>query len=220
MLQKNLIFCKNCYLIFLFFYSSFAFAADKILLFESNIHIQNNHSLLISEIISTYQSTPQQGLFFTRSLPLTLSNSNQQWVYEVQKVLLNNEKVPYQTEIKNNQFIILITPPANHFTPGIYLYNVEYQAKRAVDKTNIKNELTWNSTGNWPSPLLKASIQVDLPEEMIPSKYSGYTNENNQKRKKFVSRLISPSQITYLTTEPLLPGESLIIAIEWQKKFT
>lgn len=106
----------------LFFNIAFA-ASEKILLFESNITIQPDGKVLITENI-TVQATGnkiKRGIY--RDIPLSkvwLKDSVKKTPVKLLKVLRNGNSTSYHTDIKEKNLRVYIGKKHTHIRPGIY----------------------------------------------------------------------------------------------------
>lgn len=198
-----------------------SFQSERILNFESNIVINKDASIDVTEIISVYANQQQIIHGIVRKLPVHYTDSDgisHTSNYQLKQVLLNNEPSAYHVEQSYKQLMIYIGNANITLSPGIYVYTIQYHAHNAINFLKEMDEFYWNITGNnWDFPIIKVTTDIHLPSEAKILRYAGYTGVTGAKIKNFYVRQPSDNQITYITTQPLSPGEGLTIAIAWQK---
>ena len=75
-------------------------------------------------------------------------------------------------------------------------------------------ELVWNATGgNWSLIVARASLSINLPDDVSTTGYLAATGSKRAKSENYVSKELSPQKVVFLTTKPLFYGESLIATI-------
>lgn len=218
--MKN-IFC----FFFLFFLSSFTFAdvqrAESISHFDSNIVVNKDASVDITETITVNAQQIEIKHGIVRSLPMHYTDSYGRTLnskYNLTQILLNGLATPYSVQIENNNFMIYVGDKNTFLTPGIYIYSIKYHVNNAINFLKDGDELYWNITGNeWSFPIEKATATIHLPEGAKILNSSAYTGFLGEKGKAFTSSEIAPNQISFVTTSPLPPGAGLTIAVAWPK---
>ena len=169
-IYKRLLFF--CLLIFL---SLPAFAAEYIEHFDSNIIVNSDGSLTITETITIHH----EGNKIKRGIYRDLSTAKHE-KYKVINVTRNNKPEPWFTEKKGHYFRIntgnedfLPAPATSTFT---ITYNM-YDVLRPIKDTDL-NEIYLNVTGVWFLPIHHVTTQVSYPEGTnISTRYAYVQNE-------------------------------------------
>ncbi len=202
--------------------SKTAFAAsEQILGFYSQITINTNASIDVSEQISVYANQEKIIRGIVRRFPTHYTDSygvSHKTSYQIKSVLLNNSPIDYHISSSGDQLSLYIGSKSVTLPPGIYTYTINYHANNAVNFLKDADELYWNVTGNnWDFPIIKAQADITLPSAAKIGLYNGYTGITGAKNKNFAASLTSNNTITYQTTRVLEPGMGLTIAVSWQK---
>ncbi|TAK77537.1 MAG: DUF2207 domain-containing protein [Gammaproteobacteria bacterium] len=185
---------------------------EKILNFDSTIVVNKDASIDITEIISVYAAQIKIIHGIVRRLPTRNTH------YQLQQVLFNNTPSAYHTEHSYSQLAIYIGNADVVLPPGIYVYTISYHVNHAINFLQDTDELYWNITGNeWDFPILKASVDIQLPEGAKILNYAAYTGATGEKGQNFYARAAANNEISFTTTAPLMPGEGLTIAVAWPK---
>lgn len=194
---------------------------EKILIFNSSIIVNKDASIDVTETISAYANQEQIQHGIVRRLPINYRDSygmSHHTNYILKNVAVNGALSRYHTSNTNNQFAIYIGDKNINLAPGLYVYTVQYHVNDAINFLKETDELYWNITGNaWTFPIFKTDVDITLPDEAKISQYAGYTGKTGEKQRGFNVQQTAPNKITYSTTQPLVPGEGLTIAVAWQK---
>ena len=194
---------------------------EKILYFDSNIVVNKDVSIDVSENISVY--APQNKILhgIVRRLPLSYTDGygiSHQTSYHINQVLLNNQTSDYHIQHSQDQYSIDIGSSNLSLTPGIYTFTIQYHVDDAINFLKDEDELSWNITGNdWDFPIIKVEGSIQLPGRTHILNYAGYTGAKDRKEQFFYIREESDSQISFVTTQPLKPGDGLTINVSWPK---
>lgn len=194
---------------------------EQILGFYSQVHVNTDASVDVSEQITVYANGGKIIHGIMRQLPLHYKDSygiNQRTDYKVTSVLLNDKPSAYFTKRSNSQLIIYIGSADITLAPGIYVYVINYHVNNVINFLNDADEIYWNVTGNnWIFPIVKARADIILPNSAIIGLYDAYTGIKGSQEKNFDVNKIAPNQIIFQTTQSLVPGQGFSVAVSWQK---
>lgn len=203
-------------LLFTLFFTLSTFAqtdAQKILVFDSEIIVNENASIDVTETISVSGApTP-----FIRKLPLHTA-ANTEAKYKITQVLLNNVASTYRTATEKDELAVYIERKETTPLP-LDIYTIQYHVDNAASSTKDVGILNWNVTSNaWTLPIYKVDADITLPDHTTITQFSGFTGTDDKKKQGYYAKKTAPNKLTYSTTQPLMPKEALIVTLSWQKE--
>ena len=164
-------------LLFLICISLPTLAAEKINSFHSDINIQLDGSVIITEKLNVRHEGKKIRRGFIRSLP---TNSGEK--YQLISVKRNGQPEPsfveqpygfYEINTGDNSFLP---------SPADSTFEITYQAWNVLRKYETHDELYWNVTGDdWEVPILKATATVHLPQNVQITKETSFVGRKNSK---------------------------------------
>jgi uncharacterized membrane protein len=198
--------------------------AEQILDFHSDINLQSDQTLQVTETITVFATGNQirHGIF--REFPTHYKDHfNNNYVVDFRTLAASYDSAPEPFRVEdyaNGKRIYLGDP--NTFVPsGRHVYSISYITTRQLGFFKDHDELFWNVTGNgWSFPIQQASASVNLPET-LPSgqvQLSGYTGPQGSQQ----SNLTTDTQgsiFQFATTRPLHPREGLTILLQFPKGY-
>jgi hypothetical protein len=198
--------------------------AERILDYHSDITLQDDGSLQVTETIAV-NSTGQQirhGIF--RDFPTTYTDPyNNRYVVGFQMLSATRDSSPEQFRVEdqfNGKRIYLGNPNAV-VSPGRHVYTISYTTNRQLGFYKDHDELFWNVTGNgWEFPIDAASATVHLPLNIPADKVtlSGFTGSKGSRE----SRLASSSDdagFEFAAQRRLVWHEGLSVLLQWPKGY-
>jgi uncharacterized membrane protein len=206
----------------------FALEQERISTFDSQIVINKDASLTVTESIKAYANGTEIKRGIYRDFPTNYTDVkglNYKTTFEVLEVLKDGVKEDYHTEGLSNGTRLYIGNSNVFLTPGFYLYTIKYQTKRQLGFFSDHDELYFNVTGNgWIFPIEKATATVQLPSGLNTDQISvvGYTGVEGSKDTNFTSKVYSADGNTYAffeTTSQVQPKQGLTVAVGWPKGF-
>ncbi|SHM35511.1 Predicted membrane protein [Cyclobacterium lianum] len=217
---------RQIFLSLTFIYSlCFSFAqaqeSEEILRYHSEIEIQSDGSLLVTEEIQVRSTgnAIQRGIF--RSFPVRYRDryNNQVRVgFEVVEVLRDGESEPYQVIRQGDYEVVRIGEENTFLDPGIYDYTLVYTTNRQIGFFEDFDELYWNAIGDsWDFRILEASARVVLPEGGNMDQYTAYAGPAGSSDCPCDIEKESDRSLLVKVNEPLNAGEPLTVAVAWQK---
>ncbi len=214
---------RKLFFVFLLLSCSLAYAYDneKIDDFQSNIVVNQNASIDITETIRVYSTGNLINHGIVRRFPTDYRDSygvKRHTDYLVKAVLVNGQPAPYFTKTGTDQIAIFIGDKNVTLWPGYYTYTIHYLVNKAINFLSDADELYWNITGNqWDFPILHAQANITLPSQASIINYHGYTGYAGTKGLDFSVQKPAANQISFTTTTALPPQSGLTIAVAWQK---
>jgi uncharacterized membrane protein YgcG len=198
-------------------------ADERILLFHSDIAVNADSSMLVSETISVRSAHQQIKRGIYREFPTTYRDlyGNRHTVgFQVVRVLRDGKPEPYHCESCPNGVRVYIGRRDVFLPPGEYTYTLAYTTDRQLGYFSDHDELYWNVTGNgWMFPIAKASATIVFPDGFPKNCFTldGYTGPAGSRAKDFISSVDPSGVVNFATTTPLGPNEGLTIVVGWPK---
>lgn len=203
-------------------FASTASAQERIISFHSDIAIQHDGSMRVTETIQVQAEGNQivRGIF--RDFPTDYRDQygNRYRVgFDVLSVTRDGVREPRQQERLSNGYRLYIGN-ANEVLPvGIYQYQIVYETTRQIGFFEDHDELYWNVTGNgWVFNIEVASATVSLPEAVDSAELgiSGYTGPFGSTG-QFYRASVRDGGAEITTAVTLFPGEGLTLVFEFPK---
>ncbi|HEX9972081.1 MAG TPA: DUF2207 domain-containing protein, partial [bacterium] len=220
---KKLILLSNILFIFLIGNSSLLRAdeAERIINYHSHIAVHQDGNLIITETIKVVSAGDkiQRGIFRTFPTKYKDRYGNKVRIkFEILKITKNAYEEPFHTENVSNGIKIYIGSEDTFLTPGEYTYTIVYQTDRQIGFFKDFDELYWNVTGNdWEFAIEQAEAILDLPPGARIMDKIAYTGRQGEQGKNYTIGYEATRSVKFTTTDPLLPGEGLTIAVSWRK---
>ena len=209
--------------LFLFLNFSSLLAEEKILSFDSDITINKDGSMLVTETIKVQAEGKQIKRGIYRDFPTDykdrLGNN-----YKVDLLVLgverDGQREQYHTKPMSNGVRIYFGSSNVFLGPGVYTYAFKYRTNYQLGFFAEHDELYWNVTGNaWDFSIDKATATVRLPELLEAEKMPliAYTGRQGATEKNYTSSVLGPGVSFFETTKRLSPKQGLTIVTAWPK---
>ncbi len=207
----------------LFLYSSITLCAEEILSFDSNIHIQKDSSMTVTEKITVQaeQKKIKRGIY--RDFPTNYQGKlgNQIKVaFDIIEIHRNGRSEPYHTKNISNGIRVYIGDKNQYINTGKHTYTIKYKTNQQLGFFESHDELYWNVTGNgWDFPILEAKANVHLPDTINSNevKLEAYTGPFGSRGQNYVSDIGYSGNYLFKTNRTLNRKEGLTIVITWPK---
>jgi uncharacterized membrane protein YgcG len=197
---------------------------ERILDFHSDIILQEDTSLLVTETITVNSTGNQMRHGIYRDFPTRYNDSlgNKYVVgFEMLSALRDNADEHFRVEEYANGKRIYLGDANTLLQPGQHSYTLTYRTNRQLGFFDDRDELFWNVTGlGWGFPIDHASATVQLPSS-IPSgevHLSGFTGVEHS----FESDLTTASSdgsYTFTATRAFRGHQGLSILLSWPKGY-
>jgi hypothetical protein len=207
----------------LLLWSSPLLAAEEILSYHSNIEIQRDASLLVTETIEVHAEGRQIQRGIYRDFPTLYQDEMGNLTrvgFELFSVERNGVSEAHHTGALSNGTRIYIGDANVALDAGKHVYRIQYRTTRQLGFFDNYDELYWNVTGNdWSFPILMASANVTLPQALSSAsiKQTGYTGVQGSTDRFLTHRVVDGQNFYYETTRPLDVGQGLTIVLNWPK---
>jgi len=208
--------------LFLLTAQGLALAQERILNFVSDVIVQTNGDLDVTETITIQAEGNQfrRGIFrdFPTSYRRRSDGINVVVGFSVISVTHNGQIENYTTESISNGVRTKIGN-ANVFIPrGQHTYVIRYRTTRQIGFFEKFDELYWNATGNgWNFFIDNAEARITLPQGAQIGQNALYTGAQGDTGKD--ARIVeqTSNRIVWRTTRRLPPQNGLTVAVAWQK---
>ena len=198
--------------------------SERILDYHSDITLEDDGSLLVTETI-TVNSAGQQirhGIF--RDFPTTYKDPlNNRYVVGFQMLSATCDSAPEQFRVEDqfNGKRIYLGNPRTMVGLGRHVYTITYTTNRQLGFYKDHDELFWNVTGNgWDFPIDSASATVHLPLNIPADKValSGFTGPKGSRESQLASST-DDAGFEFAAQRPLVWHEGLSILLQWPKGY-
>ena len=206
--------------------------SDRILKFHSDIIIQTNGKILVTESITVYngdgENTPGYDRYsfafnndikkgILREFPTSYEDTSGFWAttgFKIKGIYKNGISEPYTTESLNNGTRIRIGNKDVDLAPGEYNYQVQYETERQLIFHEDKDELYWNVNGNgWAFTADTVSCLVQFPEGAVIKEYTCYTGPQGSTATVCEGSQEENNIVYFTTIEKLNSYDGLTIAV-------
>jgi uncharacterized membrane protein YgcG len=207
--------------LFLFALPSPAQADERILRFVSDVRINKDASLDVTETIDVVSEGNQIRRGIYRDFPTRYRNTRGGRV-RVGFTFIGAERdgMPETavTEPVLNGVRIRIGKEDVFLEPGEHRYVIRYRTIRQIGRFEGYDELYWNATGNgWVFPIDVAEARISLPDPARFGQRAAYTGPQGSTERNAEVIKETPGAIAFRTTQALGPYEGLTVAAAFPK---
>jgi uncharacterized membrane protein YgcG len=198
-------------------------ADERILRFDSEVAIQPDGSLEVTEAIRVRVEGNQIRRGIYRDFPTRYEDrlGNRVRVeFTLVDVLRDGRPTPHFTEKRNNG-VRINTGNDDLLPTGIETtFTLRYRTTRQLGYFDGHDELYWNATGNgWAFPIDAATARVTLPSPVPAAqlRLDAYTGRQGESGRDATATAPQPGVAEFRTTRTLLPGEGLTLSVGFPK---
>ncbi len=198
-------------------------AAERILSYDSDIAVQPDGSLDVTERITVHAegNNIRRGIY--RDFPTRYKDrygNNVVVDFEMVDVTRNGVSEPWFTEKKPNG--IRINTGNDDFlpVPADYTFALHYRTTRQMGFFSDHDELYWNAIGTgWAFPILSGTVDVTLPQAVpiADMQADAYTGAQGMQGDAFIASLPAPGHAHWRLTRPLAPHEGFTTVLSFPK---
>lgn len=197
-----------------------AFGQERILRYVSDIVVQRNGDLDVTETVTVLTELEQIRRGIYRNLVTDFTNASGAPMgagIQVISVTRNNKPENFVIEAVDKGIRIRIGNADVMLTKGEHTYVVRYRATKFVDFHESFDELIWPAVGNWAFQIDVAEARVTLPDGAeIKERYS-LTGESGSDTTNAKIIEESRNRVVWRTAGPLRKSEHLTVSVAWQK---
>jgi uncharacterized membrane protein YgcG len=198
-----------------------AAAVERILQFISDVRVERNSDLLVTETIRVQAEGREIRRGILRDFPTRYKGRDGRRVevgFEVLSVTRDGRPENYTTEALSNGVRVRIGSASQTVPFGPNTYVIRYRTTRQVGFFEKFDELYWNATGTgWTFPIDVAEARITLPEPVSFGQTAIYTGPQGASGKD--ARIVEqrPGTIVFRTTQPLPARNGLTVAAAFPK---
>ncbi|MBA2635555.1 MAG: DUF2207 domain-containing protein, partial [Sphingomonas sp.] len=205
----------------LLFAPGVASAEERILRYVSDVAVQSDSSLAVTETIDVRAENIAINRGIYRDFPTRYRGRNGTRVrvgFTFDSATLDGAPVPASVASVGNGVRIKIGDPAKYVPVGEHRYVIRYRTTRQLGRFDGYDELYWNATGNgWQFPIDAAEARIRLPSATRFGQRSVYTGSQGSTAADAEVAEERPGEILFRTTQPLGPYEGLTVAVAFPK---
>jgi uncharacterized membrane protein YgcG len=197
---------------------------ERVIDYHSDITLQPDTSLLITETIKVYANGRQIQHGIYREFPTRYKDSfgNDYVVdFRVDSVALDGYPEPFHTQDYSNGVRLYAGDPKYFVSQGEHTYQLTYTTNRQLGFYKDHDGLFWNATGNgWAFPIEHASAVIHLPASVPADAVTlyGYTGSQGSHATDFTSSK-SADGFEFTALHPLPTRHGLSIGLNFPKGY-
>jgi uncharacterized membrane protein YgcG len=203
------------------FAATAAQAVERILSFVSDVKVERNGDLLVTETIRVQAEGREIRRGILRDFPTKYTRRDGTRVqvgFDVQSVSRDGADETFATENLSNGVRVRIGRADRFLNTGPHTYVITYRTTRQVGFFPDFDELYWNATGTgWTFPIDVAEARIALPEAVSFTQSAIYTGPQGAQGRDATIVSQQPGRIVFRTTRPLGAHEGLTVAAAWRK---
>lgn len=194
---------------------------EKIHVFESDIKIQEDGSVIVHEKISVevHNARIKSGIYRAIPLDFYVNDERRRQKLKVVDVMRNGYPEPYFIESYEGGLRIMVGQKNFMIDPGRHVYEIVYELDRSVvcDDKNSSCELMWNVNGNdWDFGIDSLVAKVYLPNNSKIENFNAWVGKyGSEESEDFESYAINESAHTFYCTN-LGRNENLTFSIDFE----
>lgn len=200
-----------------------ASAEERILGFDSDLRIQADGSLMVTETIRVRAEgvNIRRGIY--RDFPTRYRDrfgNSVKVTFELLGVERDGRAEPSFTERLGNGVRVNTGNDSFLPTPAEFTFTIRYRTTRQLGFFADHDELYWNVTGlGWSFPIDEVHARVSLPASIASSEIAldGFTGRFGARGKDYQASSEEPGTAGFQTTRTLGPREGLTIAVGFPK---
>ncbi len=198
-----------------------ASAVERILQFISDVKVEKNSDLLVTETIRVQAEGREIRRGILRDFPTRYTGRDGRRVevgFEVLSVTRDGRPETYAIESLSNGVRVRIGSGDRTVPMGPNTYVIRYRTTRQIGFFDNFDELYWNATGTgWTFPIDVAEARITLPDPAGFTQTALYTGPQGASGKD--ARIVEqrPGTIVFRTTRPLPARNGLTVAAAWPK---
>jgi len=201
--------------------ASSASAEERITLFVSDVAVQKDSSVEVTETIDVYVEHDRinHGIFRDFPTRYRTAHGGQMHVgFTFHGAMLDGMPVHASTSSIDRGVRIKLGDADQVIPVGEHEFVIRYRATREVGFFPNYDELYWNATGNgWIFPIDSAEAHIKLPAPVKFGRRAAYTGSEFSTATNAEVIQDQPGEITFRTTAPLEANEGLTVAAAFPK---
>ena len=177
--------------------------SERITNFHSDIVINADRSMVVTETIRVYANGSQIRRGIYREFPTQYKDRNGRSYkvgFELLAVLRDGQQESYHSERMSNGIKYYFGKEDVFLSPGYYTYTFKYWTNRQLGFFANHDELYWNVTGNgWKFVIEEANATVHFPFQLARDRFQlfGYTGKSGSKDSNLEAQVLSPNSVEF-----------------------
>ena len=210
-------------LLFTIFVSTGLWADERILDYRSEIRVQPDGVLHVTEMIRVRAEGNQIRRGIYRDFPTRYRDRYGNRVvvdFTPISVRRNGGSEPWHTERRTNGVRVYAGSANRTVEPGIHDYEFVYVTNRQLGYFDEYDELYYNAVGTgWTFPIDRVSVRVILPFELAPNELAADTflGAYGSTRRGPTDWQFDGAGLLLSSEETLAPGQGLTVSLRWPK---
>jgi hypothetical protein len=196
-------------------------AVERILRFVSDVEIERNGDLMVTETIRVQAEGNQIRRGILRDFPTVNVGPDGTRVavdFDVMSVTRDGADEGWTTEAMVNGVRVRIGRAEVDLPAGAHEYVIRYRTTRQIGFFADYDELYWNATGTgWIFVIDSAEARITLPEAAPFGQSAFHTGPQGARGRDAAIVEQRPGHIVFRTTRALPPGNGLTVAAAWPK---
>jgi uncharacterized membrane protein YgcG len=196
-------------------------AVERILRFVSDVEVQANGDLAVTETIRVQAEGNQIRRGILRDFPTTYARPDGSRVvvgFDVKSVTRDGTEETWTTEAMANGVRVRIGRAEVTLSTGAHEYVIRYRTTRQLGFFADYDELYWNATGTgWTFAIDSAEARITLPQAVPFRQSAFYTGPQGARGQDAAIVEQQPGHIVFRTTRALPAGNGLTVATAWAK---
>ncbi|MEQ9563999.1 MAG: DUF2207 domain-containing protein, partial [Woeseiaceae bacterium] len=207
------------------FLSTASFADERILEFRSDVVVQQDGWIDVTETITVRAEGARIRRGIYRDFPTEYKDgygNSHVVAYEPLAVLRNESPEDFHSEKLSNGLRTYFGSANRLLQDGVHTYVYRYRASRMLGFFENHDELYWNATGlEWAFPIDKtvATVTLAFPGDPLIHSIDAYTGPMGAKGKDYSVSRDGPASVAFTVERTLMPHEGLTVVVGWPKGF-
>jgi len=193
-----------------------AWAQEAVLDYQTEIDVEPNGDLLVTEISKVRAESNQIRTTFDRELPLDFRAPDGQVVstdIEILGASRNGTTAEVSAVPRGDVLHVAIGDPNVALRAGEYVFRLRYRCRGQILHDGKRALLYWRSEhGGWALPVAAANVVVRLPRPAAFSAIQAFIGDATAPQASYSASVTAPGQLRIVAEQPLAPGHQLMIA--------
>ena len=196
-------------------------ALERILDYQTDILIQRNGTLLITEkiTVNAEHTSIRRGIY--RDFPTIYhlpDGTRYQTTFDIIDVKRNGQSEPYYTEKRSNGIRVYIGDKRQYVTKGEHTYELVYKTDRQIQFFEHRDELYFNAISHgFIFPIEKATARLTLPTDANITEFTAYNGRQDSQTSDVYIEQPLPFEVRYTPNKSLDAYEGMTIVAAWNK---
>jgi hypothetical protein len=191
--------------------------SEQINLFDSQITINKDTSLTITEKIDYQTELDKHGIY--RYIPISYNRDGTKAILRISQIKITDEKgkaIPFSQSSDGQFFTLKIGDPDHTFT-GQKEYLLTYAVEKGINRFDTHDELYWDITGEgWRVPILHSKATISSPYAAV-EKIDCFTGVIGGNDKLCQKKIDAKDRTTFTYDQQITYGENFTVVVSLDK---